>query len=182
VLVAETITNRFFNVVQLLGDVVPMIAIQVNVVQVGDTTALHFTTIINTSVGEESDEEAGPQTDEKYWRDNYPSAHECSTWYQGLLRNAGGDVRPKFSKGWITLYLNGKVRVSVPARKGDQTQLYLQKLNDVDLNEAEKKLNADRTVCTRTQENHLLVTGRLKELKEMAPALEWVAKLLVKES
>jgi len=109
--------------------------------------------------------------DEKHWRDNYPRAHECATWYQGLLRNAGGDVRPKFTKGWITLYLNGKVRVSVPARKSDQVQVYIQKLNDDDLDEAEKKLNSERTVCTRTEENHLLVTGKLAELKESANAL-----------
>jgi hypothetical protein len=181
VLVAEKITSRFFNVVQLLGDAVPLIGIQVNVVQVGGTKALHFTTIINTSAGEEADEVAGPPTDEIHWRNNYPAAYECAAWYQGLLRNAGGDVQPKFTKGWITLYLNGKVRVSVPARKSDQVQVYLQKLNEQELDEVEKKLNAERTVCTRTEENHILVTGKLTELKETLATHEWVAQKLVKE-
>jgi hypothetical protein len=80
------------------------------------------------------------------------------------------------------LYLNGKVRVSVPARKSDQVQVYIQKLTDDDLNEAENKLNSEHTICTRTEENHLLVAGKLAELKESASVHEWVAKLLVKES
>ena len=39
VLVAEKITSRFFNVVQLLSRAVPIIGIQANIVQVGDVNA-----------------------------------------------------------------------------------------------------------------------------------------------
>src|SRR6185503_10097106 len=43
VLVAEVINNRFFNVVQLLSMAVPIIGIQVNVVDVDGNKGLHFT-------------------------------------------------------------------------------------------------------------------------------------------
>src|SRR5438105_2257577 len=40
VLVAEKITSRFFNVVQLLSKAVPIIGIQANMLQIGESTAL----------------------------------------------------------------------------------------------------------------------------------------------
>jgi hypothetical protein len=182
VLVAEKITTRFFNVVQLLSKAVPIIGIQVNIVQIGESQALHFTTIINTSDEEEDEEEEGPQTDENYWRDNYPSAHECAMWYRDLLVKAGGDVRAKFTKGWITLYLGGKVRASVPARKNNRAQIYIQKLDEKDLQEAEDQLNAERPLFTRNEEIHLVFTGNLKELKDTQAAHEWIARRLMPDA
>src|SRR4029077_8352691 len=82
VLVAEKITSRFFNVVQLLSKAVPIIGIQANMLAVGELCALHFTTIIDSS--EEPGEEEVP-TDENYWRANYPGAFECASWYRDML-------------------------------------------------------------------------------------------------
>ena len=59
VLVAEQITNRFFNVVQLLSLAVPVIAIQANIVQIGDAVGIHFTKIIDSY--EEPEEEEPEQ-------------------------------------------------------------------------------------------------------------------------
>jgi hypothetical protein len=67
VLVAEKITSRFFNVVQLLSRAVPIIGIQANIVHVGDVNALHFATVIDSY---EEPEEIGPPpppTDRPYW-------------------------------------------------------------------------------------------------------------------
>jgi hypothetical protein len=182
VLVAEEITTRFFNVVQLLSRSVPFIGIQVKIAQVGDVRALDFTIIINTSAEDEDDEDDGPEISEKDWRDKYPAAHECAMWYKDLLTKAGGDVRAKFSKGWITLYVRGKVRASVPARKNNRAQIYIQKLNEKDLEEAETRLNVERTIFTRTEENHLVFTGNLNELKATIMAHEWIAERIAKEN
>jgi hypothetical protein len=58
VLVAEEITNRFFNLVHLLGMAVPMIGIQANIVQIGEVRGLHFTKVID-SYEEPEEEERG---------------------------------------------------------------------------------------------------------------------------
>src|SRR5262249_27612288 len=112
VLVAERITSRFFNVVQLLSKAVPIIGIQANIVQVGESQALHFTTMID-SYQELEEEEVLQQTDEKYWLDNYPAALDCARWYRELLTRLSGDVPVKFGKTMITLYVGGIVRVAV---------------------------------------------------------------------
>src|SRR6266851_5657217 len=59
VLVAETITSRFFNVVHLLSKAVPIIGIQANLVEVGAVKGLHFTKVIDSY--EEPEEEEAPQ-------------------------------------------------------------------------------------------------------------------------
>ena len=67
VLVAEKITSRFFNVVQLLSKAVPIIGIQANIVQVKDCKALHFTTVIDSYEEPEVEEPPPPPTDRPYW-------------------------------------------------------------------------------------------------------------------
>src|SRR6516164_573305 len=106
VLVAEKITSRFFNVVQLLSKAVPIIGVQANILSVGETKALHFTTIIDSS------EEPGEEevlTDENYWRANYPGAYECACWYRDLLVRFC-KASTNFKKTVITLYVDGTVR------------------------------------------------------------------------
>ena len=181
VLVVEEITSRFFNVVQLLGKAVPIIGIQVKMVQIGEATALDFTKIIDSSL-EEEDENEGPEVTEKDWHDKFPVAYECAMWYKDLLTQAGANVRAKFTKSWITIYLDGKVRVSVPARKNSRAQIYIQKLGEKDLEEAETRFNVERTFFNRTEENHLVFTGTLNELKQSLPAHEWIAERIAKEN
>ena len=43
VLIAEKITKRYFNVIQILSNNVPLIAIQVNIIELRDQRSLHFT-------------------------------------------------------------------------------------------------------------------------------------------
>ena len=68
VLIAERITKRFFNVIQILSGSVPLIAIQVNIIKSPAGHSLHFTKILD--VYEEIDDELGPDDsfDETYWR------------------------------------------------------------------------------------------------------------------
>lgn len=73
VLVAETITRRFFNVIQLLSHSIPIIAIQVNIVEANGNRLLHFSKILDTY--EEPDEPGGPggtEYDEDFWRQKSP--------------------------------------------------------------------------------------------------------------
>ncbi len=67
VLVAECVTKRFFNVIQLLSQSIPIIAIQVNVVASEGRMCLHFSKILDTY--EEVEDGAGIERvyDEAYW-------------------------------------------------------------------------------------------------------------------
>ena len=67
VLVAESITRRFFNVIHLLSHSIPIIAIQVSLVEFGNNKALHFTKVLDTY--EEVDDGPSEQDNEAVTRD-----------------------------------------------------------------------------------------------------------------
>jgi hypothetical protein len=69
VLVAEDITARFLNVISLFNGFIPLIAIQMKAVAIGDTTSLLFTKVLDkVTLGlEDEDDEAQETVDRTYW-------------------------------------------------------------------------------------------------------------------
>jgi hypothetical protein len=64
VIVAEDITGRFLNVISLFNGFIPLIAIQMNAIKVGDAVSLVFTTVLSElTLGPVEDEE----DQEVYW-------------------------------------------------------------------------------------------------------------------
>ena len=47
VIIAEDITSRFLNIIQLFNGVIPLIAIQVNAIRIDDSISLVFTTVLD---------------------------------------------------------------------------------------------------------------------------------------
>lgn len=72
VLVAEQVTSRFFNVISLFNGTLPMVAIQMQAVEVGEHVTLVFTTVLDKLVRgpAEEDDETAP-TDRAYWENQY---------------------------------------------------------------------------------------------------------------
>lgn len=70
VIVAEDITSRFLNVISLFNGTIPLIAIQMQALCIGENITLVFTTVIDEMsrglVDEDEDAEAAP-TDRAYW-------------------------------------------------------------------------------------------------------------------
>ena len=66
VLVAECITRRFFNVIHLFSHSIPIIAIQVNLIESNNQKLLHFSKILDTY--EEPEDPIEKVHDEVYWR------------------------------------------------------------------------------------------------------------------
>lgn len=69
VIVAEDITSRFLNVVNLFNGFIPLIAIRVSAFRVGNNISLIFTTVLDErTLGlVEEDEEVAESTDRSYW-------------------------------------------------------------------------------------------------------------------
>src|SRR4051794_24985122 len=77
VLVAEDITSRFLNVIALFNGAIPLVAIQMQVLNVGGHTTVVFTTVVDELtrglVDEDEDAKAAP-TDRAYWEDRASKA------------------------------------------------------------------------------------------------------------
>jgi hypothetical protein len=69
VIIAEDITSRFFNVISLFNGFIPLIAIQMNAVKIGDNISLIFTTVLDQlKLGlVDEDEDVTEVTDRTYW-------------------------------------------------------------------------------------------------------------------
>ncbi len=69
VIVAEDITSRFLNVVNLFNGFIPLVAIKVNALQINNSVALTFTTVLDErTLGlVDEDEEVAESTDRAYW-------------------------------------------------------------------------------------------------------------------
>lgn len=71
VIIAENITTRFLNVMALLSGSIPLIAIQLDALKIGDQLVLNFTQVLDLTqlrdddIGD--DPPGGEQTDRNYW-------------------------------------------------------------------------------------------------------------------
>src|SRR3989338_1282973 len=68
VIIAEDITNRFFNIIGLLNRAVPIIAIQLNAFVVNDSLILNFVKVLDITETIEEEEPGNQEiVDRKYW-------------------------------------------------------------------------------------------------------------------
>jgi len=68
VIVAEDITARFLNVISLFNGMIPLIAIQMNALKLGDAVTLVFTKVLDElKLGLVGDDEVEDVTDRAYW-------------------------------------------------------------------------------------------------------------------
>jgi hypothetical protein len=181
VLVAEEITNRFFNVVHLLGMAVPIIGIQVKIVQVGAAKGLHFTKVIDSY--EEPEEGETPQKayDEKHWIDNYPGTLESARWYKGILEEDYGDIPTKYFESYISLSVDGTARVWITKRKNDRAFIEM-KLGEENFQEAVDHLNQEGMSFGTRSGKYLTFNVSAQQLKESVAIHKWLAERLAPES
>ncbi len=180
VLVAEEITNRFFNVVHLLSMAVPIIGIQANIVQIGETKGLHFTKVIDSYEEPEEEETQQQAYDEKYWIEHCPGTLECAKWYKGLLERLYGDVPIKYFEEYTSLSLDGIARVWVNKRKNDRALIQIKYGDDMS-QEATDYLNGEG-VLFREKGGYFSFNVNAQQLKDKEAAHAWLAARLSPES
>jgi hypothetical protein len=110
VLVAETITGRFLNVISLFNGFVPLVAIQMQALKIGDTVSLVFTTVLSElRLGLVGDDEAGEATDRSYWEKRGTKATlEVTDSLLAMVRELDPELALKYNKFYIGLAKNGQ--------------------------------------------------------------------------
>jgi len=108
VIVAEEITGRFLNVISLFNGHIPLIAIQMRAVQLGDTVSLLCTTVLDQMRLGLDDEEKIEATDRAYWetrgsKATVAMADECFA----VLKKLDPALELKYNKFYIGLARNG---------------------------------------------------------------------------
>lgn len=108
VLVAESITRRFFNVIQLLSMSIPIIAVQVNIVEANGNRALYFTKVMDTYEEPEDDYSGGGgKYDEEFWRNKSPWTLEAALELISVVKPAFDGPKLNYVKNYIAIEVNG---------------------------------------------------------------------------
>lgn len=112
VIVAENITSRFLNVVSLLNGTIPLVAIQMSALQIGQQVALTFTTVLDVlPLGlVDDDEEVRDVTDRAYWENRVGTKTTVSLADQmlELVRTFDPELDLKYNKFYIGLGRGGR--------------------------------------------------------------------------
>lgn len=138
VIVAEEITSRFLNVISLFNGTIPLMAIQMRAVQLGDTVSLVFTTVLDqVRLGlVDEDEEVHEVTDRAYWekRGTKATLTMADELFE-VVRSLDPDLELKYNKFYIGLARDGRPNNFVsftPQKNALRVEVRLQKSDEVE--------------------------------------------------
>jgi len=133
VIVAEEITNRFFNVIWLLSRSIPIIAIQLNAIKLDDKLLLHFTKVLDLfEQPDVDDEEQTSQADHPTWEKRAPAGMKLFDRILTVLQREGLQPKPNYRSDWIGL--DGNTRrniVGIKPGKQESCRLFFGQLRSI---------------------------------------------------
>jgi len=109
VIIAEEITGRFLNVINLFNQAIPLIAIQVAALEVNGVLTLSATRVLDIALpAVEEEDEAGQETDRAYWEaKSSVSMVKMADKLLELFNAQGPGMSLKYNKFYIGLQRDG---------------------------------------------------------------------------
>ena len=138
VLVAEDITSRFLNVIGLFNGTIPLVAIQMRAVQLGDSVSLVFTTVLDqVRLGlVDEDDETHEATDRTYWEIRGSKATVAmADELLEILKTLSPHIELKYNKFYIGLAKDGQPNAFVifrPQKSAFRFEPRLQKTEEIE--------------------------------------------------
>ena len=124
VLIAEQITRRFFNVIHILSHSVPIIAIQVALVETSGKRALFFTKVLDTF--EEVDDGTSiseVEVNRDYWVKKAKASVETADKLVATVKSELEDPRSSYLKNYIAITVGKNNYFSLHRRSGNKSLL-----------------------------------------------------------
>lgn len=177
VLVAEDITSRFLNVISLFNGFIPLIAIQMNALKMGDNISLVFTTVLDQmTLGLVDEEEDGADvTDRAYWEKRGTKATvSLVDELFDIVKSFDESFELKYNKFYIGLAKDGQTNnfvVFLPKKKFVRIDLRIPKEQETENRIEEAGL--DFMEYSRSGRTRIKLTK--KEIKEQR---EFLAELI----
>ncbi len=168
VIVAEEITNRFFNIINLLNQSIPIIAIQINASTFDKNLFLNFVKVLD--INEPSDEEeqgTAEVVDRKYWEQKVnPKSLQVFDDIIEVITPMISDLRITYNRNHLALGTTGNNFAWYHPRKGSHIHFDI-KIESDDINEWITKLD-EAGIESRLRSNGKLISIVItsKEVKE----------------
>lgn len=168
VIVAEEITNRFFNVISLMNRSIPIIAIQLNALKVGENIVLNFTKVLDIYEPPEDEEDLGSETvDRGYWenRSNSKSIAIMDEMIQ-IAKNEYEECRVTYNKHHIALGTQRRNFLWFHPRKTGGFCHFEIKVGKDNLDDSKELLEEMGISFTARKDDILAISIQAKELEE----------------
>ncbi len=108
VIVAEDITSRFLNVISLFNDQIPIIAIQLQTLEVDDAFTLVTTIVLNVvRRGTDEEDEPSQAVDRNYWLKSAQGSVELADRMLALVNEVTPGMELKYNKYYVGLARSG---------------------------------------------------------------------------
>lgn len=141
VLVAESITRRFFNVIQLMSQTIPIIAVQVNMIESAGYKSLHFSKILDTYEEPEDGTGEGEIYDEAFWKKKAPWTIEAARTLLDTVEEMLDSPTLRYVKNYIAITVLGNNYFGFRKRSAKKS-LFDFRISDENINEVSKLLDA----------------------------------------
>jgi len=179
VLVAEDVTSRFLNVINLFNGFIPLVAIQMNALRMGDSISLLFTTVLDQmTLGlVDEDEDVVEVTDRSYWekRATTETVSLVDELYE-IVKSLDPSIELKYNKIYIGLAKNGQTCNFVVFRPKKQfVRIDLQIPKDQETENRIEEAGLDLMEYSRAGKTRIKLTK--KEIKEQKEFLSELIKL-----
>jgi hypothetical protein len=129
VLVAESFNKRYFNVIQILGLNVPMIAIQADLIEVGGQKIIYFTKILDIYEEPTEDDETSI-VNETTWTSSANWTLQTAKELLNVLNASGQDLKIKFTQSYIALTNSRGNAYWLYKRAEPKSHLYFKEKNE----------------------------------------------------
>src|SRR6266446_6322360 len=102
VLVAEDITSRFLNVISLFNGTIPLIALQIQALKVGEHTTLIFTKVMDELKRGPDEVDLPPPTDRDYWeKRGSKTTIQLADELLAIAREIDPSLEPQYNKHYM---------------------------------------------------------------------------------
>jgi len=137
VIIAEEITNRFFNVISLFNGFIPLIAIQLNLLEVNGCLTINSTKVLdNQTLGTDEEDSPALNTDRSYWEKK--SSKQMLAVVDDLFKLASlqqPDLELRYNKFYIGIRQSGVANnfiIFKPRKKLVRLQLKIHESPEID--------------------------------------------------
>ncbi len=182
VIIAEEITNRFFNVIALFNRAIPIIAIQLNAFKIDNKVVLNFTKVLDIfeSPDDESENEV-EVADRKYWEGySKPESLKIVDDIVNLVTIDEKTPRVSYRRADIAMGGSRKHFCWLNPRRSQARCLLYIKVIEADLATTVDKLEASGLNATRCKDDLIRVVMTPDDLKKGQQAIQEVLLMALK--
>ncbi len=182
VIVAEEITNRFFNVIGLFNRAIPVIAVQLNAVRIDDKVILNFTKVLDMYESPE-DNNGELNTDRKYWESrSSPQSLKVVDHCANLLASDNKKPRITYRTSRITMEGSGQIFAWFYPRRVQPQCLFHLRVGEDNLQEVKTKLEDAGIDVAPQWKAALRVIIKPEEMKQYEALIKEALALALKVS